>query len=63
MYRIAGKGTQEFSQLQEGDTIEIMGPLGNGFSKSEKRILVDYALAMQVGGIWNSDRLKFGEPL
>ena len=34
-----------------------------GFSKSEKRILVDYALAMQVGGIWNSDRLKFGEPL
>ncbi len=40
VYRIAGKGTQEFSQLQEGDTIEIMGPLGNGFSKSEKKAIV-----------------------
>ena len=32
VYRIAGEGTREFSNLKEGDTIEIMGPLGNGFT-------------------------------
>lgn len=31
VYRIAGKGTAEFSCYQAGDTIEIAGPLGNGF--------------------------------
>ena len=31
VYRIAGKGTEEFSELNAGDRIEIMGPLGNGF--------------------------------
>lgn len=31
VYRIAGKGTAEFSQKKAGDTIDILGPLGNGF--------------------------------
>ncbi len=31
VYRIAGKGTDEFSHMQAGDTVDIMGPLGNGF--------------------------------
>ncbi|MDO4617625.1 MAG: dihydroorotate dehydrogenase electron transfer subunit [Lachnospiraceae bacterium] len=31
VYRIAGKGTAEFAALKAGDTIEVMGPLGNGF--------------------------------
>ena len=31
VYRIAGKGTLEFSGYQTGDTLEIVGPLGNGF--------------------------------
>lgn len=31
VYRIAGKGTDEFSKMQAGDKIEIMGPMGNGF--------------------------------
>lgn len=31
VYRVAGKGTEEFSHLQEGDSIEVLGPLGNGF--------------------------------
>ncbi len=35
VYRTAGKGTQEFSRLKEGDTIEVMGPLGNGFPLEE----------------------------
>ena len=35
VYRIAGKGTAEFSQKKAGDTIEILGPLGNGFPMEE----------------------------
>ena len=35
VYRIAGKGTKEFARKNAGDTIEVVGPLGNGFSKKE----------------------------
>ena len=31
VYRVVGAGTEEFSHYQAGDSIEIMGPLGNGF--------------------------------
>ena len=31
VYRIAGAGTKEFSQLAAGDDIDVLGPLGNGF--------------------------------
>ena len=31
VYRIAGEGTREFSELKAGDRISVMGPLGNGF--------------------------------
>ena len=35
VYRIAGEGTREFSTLHAGDTVEVMGPLGNGFPLEE----------------------------
>ncbi len=31
VYRVAGKGTAEFSGCKEGDTLSIIGVLGNGF--------------------------------
>ncbi len=31
VYRVAGKGTAEFSAYRAGDTLEILGVLGNGF--------------------------------
>ena len=41
VYRIAGKGTAEFSKLQSGDTIDVLGPLGNGFNLEDgKAILI-----------------------
>lgn len=41
VYRVAGEGTKEFSALQAGDSIEVFGPLGNGFTKKEgKSILI-----------------------
>lgn len=37
VYRVVGKGTDEFSKYQVNDDIEIMGPLGNGFPKKERK--------------------------
>lgn len=31
VYRVAGRGTEEFSSLHAGDLIDVIGPLGNGF--------------------------------
>lgn len=31
VYRVAGKGTAEFSHLQAGDSVDLLGVLGNGF--------------------------------
>ena len=45
VYRIAGAGTEEFSSLVSGDPVEIMGPLGNGFT-----LLDSDKTAVVVGG-------------
>lgn len=37
VYRVAGKGTEEFSGMSTGDILEIVGPLGNGFPLKEKK--------------------------
>lgn len=39
VYRVTGEntGTEQFSKLTEGDEIEILGPLGNGFPLKEKK--------------------------
>lgn len=40
VYRVVGKGTKEFSAMAEGATIEVMGPLGNGFTLKDKRAIL-----------------------
>ena len=37
VYRVQGSGTREFSSYQEGDKIDILGNLGNGFPIEETR--------------------------
>ncbi len=36
VYRVVGFGTKEFSGYTEGDKVNILGPLGNGFTMKEK---------------------------
>lgn len=36
VYRTAGGGTTEFSQMKAGEKLRILGPLGNGFTLGEK---------------------------
>lgn len=40
VYRVVGKGTEEFSGLCAGDSLDILGPLGNGFPIREKKALL-----------------------
>lgn len=35
IYRVAGDGTADISQLVSGDVLDVMGPLGNGFPVSD----------------------------
>ncbi len=40
VYRVAGGGTAEFSGLEEGDTVDLLGPLGNGYQLGTKKALL-----------------------
>ena len=40
VYRVVGSGTEEFSKLEEGDTISVMGPLGNGFTLEGNKVIL-----------------------
>ena len=55
VYRIAGKGTDEFSKYVSGDPIDIMGPLGNGFPQEGENVF------LIGGGIGVPPMLETGE--
>ena len=40
VYRTVGKGTKEFSGYGAGDTLDVMGPLGNGYTKLNKKAIL-----------------------
>ena len=42
LYRVAGKGTHLLSKKKQGDTMEAIGPLGNGFNvgKTQNNIIL-----------------------
>ena len=66
VYRIAGKGTREFSSYREGDTTEILGVLGNGFPM-ERGLSTDKAAGKRVflmgGGIGIPPMLELAKEL
>lgn len=37
VYRVQGKGTKEFSLYKEGESVKVLGPIGNGFPVEEGR--------------------------
>lgn len=40
VYRVVGAGTKEFSKLHAGAEIEVMGPLGNGYTLRDKKAVL-----------------------
>lgn len=47
VYRVVGKGTTEFSTYEAGDSINLLGPCGNGFDTTT---LEDDKMALLIGG-------------
>ena len=37
VYGVVGKGTEEFGNIKRGESIEVLGPLGNGFMIDETK--------------------------
>ena len=56
VYRVAGAGTKEFSALTAGDTIDVLGPLGNGFPllEGKKAFLIGGGIVQSVIGYRDS---------
>ncbi len=40
VYRVAGKGTKEFSDRHTGAQLRVVGPLGNGYPKKSRKALL-----------------------
>lgn len=40
VYRVAGRGTEEFKTMKAGETISVVGSLGNGFPKEGKKVFL-----------------------
>lgn len=57
VYRVAGKGTEEFSHLSPGDEITILGPLGNGYE------MLDGNAVLVAGGIGIPPMLELAKQL
>ena len=50
VYRVVGSGTEEFSKMEAGDTLEILGPNGNGFLAPVREKIEKETKALLVGG-------------
>ena len=50
VYRVVGGGTEEFSKMKEGDTLDILGPNGNGFLSPVREKIEKKTKALLVGG-------------
>ena len=59
LYATVGKGTKEFANLREGETIELTGPLGNGFDIDKKYGNV----ALVAGGIGIAPMVELAKKL
>ncbi len=59
VYRLVGQGTREFSACKPGDSIEILGPLGNGFPQ----IPPDRTVLLMGGGIGIPPMLELAKSL
>lgn len=62
VYRVTGDGTgtQQFSEMKEGETLQIMGPLGNGFDLETGR---DKRAILFGGGIGVPPMLELAKQL
>jgi dihydroorotate dehydrogenase electron transfer subunit len=63
VYRVAGKGTEEFSLMQAGDALNIQGPLGNGYDIQDANKLKGKRALIFGGGIGIPPMLELARQL
>ncbi len=49
VYRVAGKGTSEFSWYEAGETVMVMGPVGNGYPIKEEKFKRAFLMGGGIG--------------
>lgn len=59
LYAVVGTGTEEFSKLRQGESINLTGPLGNGFNLEEDLGKV----AIVAGGIGTAPMVEVAKKL
>ncbi|MBQ2662147.1 MAG: dihydroorotate dehydrogenase electron transfer subunit [Clostridia bacterium] len=40
VYRVVGRGTEILANMKEGDTLDLLGPLGNGFTLYDEDVII-----------------------
>jgi dihydroorotate dehydrogenase electron transfer subunit len=63
-YKCVGKGTQMMWDLQEGETVQVLGPLGNGFENSgtqEKTLLIGGGIGIAPLYHWAMNQQQAGQ--
>lgn len=62
VYRVVGGGTTEFSTYKEGESIHILGPIGNGFPIKEGRKAILIGGGIGIPPMLELARRMGGEP-
>jgi dihydroorotate dehydrogenase electron transfer subunit len=39
LYKVVGEGTRQLSQRKVGDMLSVIGPIGNGFKMTNKKLI------------------------
>lgn len=60
LYRVAGRGTSILASLRPGSKVQVLGPLGNGFTPPERK---DAKIAFVAGGIGVAPYPAFADAL
>ena len=60
LYRVVGKGTELMTKLQEGDTLDCLGPLGQAFNTADRMLLVGGGVGI-APMLCIADRLQAGQ--
>ena len=63
LYGVVGKGTELLSKKKSGDTVDMIGPLGNGFFVHRKSYIVHRTSVLVAGGIGVAPLVALAEEL
>ncbi len=63
IFEVRGKGTHNLANAKAGETLDILGPLGNGFNVSFKNDIPDGDIVLLGGGIGVFPLLKLAKSL